>query len=51
MSDLLLTWLNDELQLSHRVSNFEGDFQNGYLFGELLCKYNQQLNFAEFVNK
>ena len=45
MGDLLLNWLNDEIQLSKRITNFEEDFHNGYLFGELLAKYSQQLNF------
>lgn len=45
MSELLISWLNDEVQLSRRISNFEEDFHNGYLFGELLSKYSQQLNF------
>ena len=48
MSDLLLSWLNDEVQLSKKITNFESDFANGYLFGELLSKYNQQLNFSQF---
>jgi len=51
MSDLILSWLNDEVQLSTKVTDFEKDFANGYLFGELLSKYNQQLNFNEFSNK
>lgn len=51
MSEIILNWLNDEIQLSKRINNFEEDFHNGYLFGELLAKYNQQLNFPEFVNK
>ncbi len=33
MGDLLLNWLNDEIQLSRRISNFEEDFHNGFLFG------------------
>ena len=51
MSDLLINWLNDEVQLSKRITNFEEDFHNGFLYGELLAKYNQQLNFNEFVDK
>jgi hypothetical protein len=51
MSDLILSWLNDEVQLSAKITNFEEDFRNGYFFGELLSKYNQQLNFSEFENK
>ncbi len=51
MSDIIYGWLNDEVQLSSRVTNFESDFANGYLFGELLAKYNQQLNFNLFTDK
>ena len=51
MSDLLINWLNDEVQLSKRITNFEEDFHNGFLFGELLSKFSQQLNFDQFVNK
>jgi len=51
MSDLILSWLNDEVQLSSKITSFEEDFSNGYYFGELLSKYNQQLNFNDFQNK
>lgn len=46
-----MSWINDEVQLSKRITNFEEDFHNGYLFGELLLKYSQQLNFNEFIDK
>jgi hypothetical protein len=50
--DLILNWLNDEVQLSKKITNIEDQFANGYLFGELLARYNQQLDFLEeFVNK
>ena len=51
MSDLLLIWLNDELQLSKKITNFEKDFSNGFHFGEILYKYNQLLNFSSFEDK
>jgi len=51
MSDLINIWLNDEVQLSRKVTSFEVDFANGYLFGELLAKYNQQLDFGMFRNE
>jgi len=41
MSELIMSWLNDEVQLSSKVNNFEKDFSNGFLLGELLAKYNQ----------
>ena len=50
--DLILSWLNDEVQLSTKITNIESQFANGYLLGELLEKHNQQLDFLEeFVNK
>jgi hypothetical protein len=42
MAELLAQWLNEEVVLSAKVTDFENDFANGYLFGELLYKYNQQ---------
>jgi len=52
MAELLATWLNEEVGLSkvspktrltslQKVTNFEQDFASGYLFGELLYKFNQ----------
>jgi hypothetical protein len=40
MAKLLETWLNSEVELSIEIQNFEEDFANGYLLGELLYKYN-----------
>ena len=51
MSELISSWLNDEVQLSKKIINFERDFANGYCFAELLAKYNQQLNFDKFLNR
>jgi hypothetical protein len=48
MSDILLTWLNTEVDLSRKVTDMERDFANGYLLGELLYKFNQLTNFREF---
>jgi len=31
--------------------DFEQDFASGYLLGELLYRFNQQENFAEFSKK
>lgn len=33
MSEIILNWINEEIQLSKRITNFEDDFSNGYLFG------------------
>jgi hypothetical protein len=50
MADLLAQWLNEEIGLSQvsenlidnlqPIQNFEEDFSSGYLFGELLFKFN-----------
>lgn len=50
MTSVLLAWTSG-LQLSHPVRTLEEDFRNGYLFGEILNKYNQQHDFiASFRN-
>lgn len=51
MSNILLTWLNTEVDLSKRVHKLEKDFSNGYLLGELLYKFNQLTNLNEFKDK
>lgn len=51
MAEILATWLNEEVGLSRRVTDFEEDFSSGYLFGELLWKFNQQADFEEFSKK
>ncbi|RLN88624.1 hypothetical protein BBJ28_00006282 [Nothophytophthora sp. Chile5] len=49
MADLLLNWLNHELQLSTRVTDVAVDFASGFLLGEILHRLNQQHNFADFM--
>eukprot|EP01031_Cornospumella_fuschlensis_P025086 gene25086-30300_t len=49
MSHLILHWLNEEVRISRRVDSFTDDFRDGYLLGEILFRFNQQLNFSEFV--
>jgi hypothetical protein len=51
MANLIVNWLNNELKLSRRVNIIEEDFANGYLFGEILSKYNQITYFNEFKNR
>jgi hypothetical protein len=48
MSEILLTWLNTEVDLSRKVTDMEKDFSNGFLLGELLYKFNQLTNLREF---
>lgn len=38
MSNLILTWLNEDVKLSRKIYRFDQDFSNGYLFGDLLNK-------------
>jgi len=35
----LKNWLNNEIKLSKKIDNISDDFQNGYLFAELLYKH------------
>ena len=51
MAHLLYKWVNDEVVLSKKVTNFAKDFSNGYLFADLLHVYNQLNDFPEYVNK
>jgi hypothetical protein len=51
MSDILLTWLNTEVDMSKKITDMERDFSNGYLLGELLYKFNQLTNFESFINE
>jgi hypothetical protein len=39
MTELLRRWINDEIKVSRSVKNFDSDFCNGYLFGEILSRY------------
>lgn len=48
MSQLLLHWLNEEVKISQRVYAFDEAFRDGYLLGEILFRFNQQLNFDQF---
>ncbi|KAJ0391536.1 hypothetical protein P43SY_000556 [Pythium insidiosum] len=50
MAELLLRWINHELQLSTVVTNVERDFSSGYLLGELLYRLNLQHNLPDFLN-
>ena len=49
MAKLLMEWINEDVGLSQSVISMDNDFYDGYLLGELLFKYNQQHNFAEFA--
>ena len=51
MAHLLYKWVNEEVVLSKKVTNFAKDFSNGYLFADLLHVYNQLNDFPEYVNK
>ena len=51
MANLIVNWLNKELKLSRKINIIEEDFANGYLFGEILNKYNQITYFNEFKNR
>ena len=48
MANLLEDWLNKEVKLSRNIINIDEDFSNGFLFGELLHKYNLIKNFYSY---
>lgn len=48
MSQLLLHWLNEEVKLSQRIYQFDETFKDGYLLGEILYRFNQQMDFDQF---
>lgn len=50
MAALLHQWLATDVGLSRNVTSFEADFANGYYFGEVLSRFNQQPDFADFTN-
>jgi len=50
MAQLLLEWLNEKVVLNSKVVSFSEDFKDGYLLGNILYKFNQQINFNEFSN-
>ena len=41
-------WVNNVLHLSRNVSDFEREFSNGFLLGEILFKLGLQTDFASF---
>ena len=47
-SSSIMLWLSD---LGITVSNFEDEFSNGYLLGQILYRYNFQDDFGQFSNK
>ncbi len=50
--DILVNWLNKNVKLSEKIVDVESQFSNGFLFGEILHKYNQILDFENtFKNK
>jgi len=51
MTNLIEDWLNSEVKLSRNITNLDEDFSNGYLFGELLHRYQQITNFNEYKYK
>ena len=50
MSEYLISWLNEEIGLSKKITNVPKDFSNGYLFGELLYKTKQIPSLKFFKN-
>lgn len=48
MSEILFKWLNIETKLSKKITDIEQEFSNGYLFAELLVKYQQLPSLDKF---
>ena len=50
MSEYLISWLNEDILLSKKIKNIPKDFNNGYLFAELLYKTGQVPSLKIFKN-
>ena len=50
MSEYLISWLNEDIILSKKIKNIPKDFNNGYLFAELLYKTGQVPSLKIFKN-
>ena len=50
MADTLITWLNKDIVLSKTITDIPTDFQNGYLFAELLYKTKQIPKLSIYIN-
>ena len=50
MSEYLISWLNNEIYLSKKITNIPEDFSNGYLFAELFYKTKQLPSLKNFKN-
>ena len=46
----ILDWLNNKIKLSKKITNISEDFQNGFLFAELLYKTRQIPNLSIYYN-
>ena len=50
MAEDILDWLNNKIKLSKKITDISEDFQNGYLFAELLHKTRQIPNISIYKN-
>ncbi|CAM9498234.1 unnamed protein product, partial [Phaeothamnion confervicola] len=46
-----MEWLQEDVRLAPSVLNIEEEFSNGFLFGEILHLYNQQVDFSLFWDR
>eukprot|EP00939_MAST-03C_sp_MAST-3C-sp1_P000955 g955.t1 len=51
MAHLLQQWLNEDVKMSRPVLSIKDDFANGYLFGEVLRRFNQLESFKKMRDK
>jgi hypothetical protein len=50
-SETVLQWITHEMKLSKPVTSFESDFSSGYLFGEILKRYELLEDLSTFSKK
>jgi CH-like domain in sperm protein len=50
-SETVLSWITREMKLSKQVTSFEQDFSSGYLFAEILHRYELVDDLANYSKK
>ena len=50
MTDQLLSWLNNDINLSKKITDIPNDFRTGYYFAELLNKANHLPVISSYKN-
>lgn len=50
-SEAVLQWITRDMKLSKVVTSIETDFSNGYLFGEILNRFQLMDDMTSFTKK